>query len=245
MESWRDQGIVLSARAHGENGAIVSVLTENQGRHAGYVRGAHSGKMRGCLEVGSLVDVEWSARVSDSLGSFRLELVRSYSARIMSQSRPLMAMKAACALCDQGMPEREGHAGLFHGLLALFEALDGEVWEAAYIIWEIAFLKELGFSLNLTTCAGGGDADKLAYVSPKTGRAVSLAVAEPYKDKLLSLPDFLKSAGMYNEDEDFQTGLKLTGYFLAHWAFAHHTKGVPEARLQLQEMSVKNKEQLA
>lgn len=230
MEKWQDQGIVLAVRPHGESGAIVSLLTESQGRHAGYVRGVHSSKMRGTLEPGSLVDVEWQSRLSESLGTFNLELSKSFAARFLSDALKLSALQSACALCDAALPEREGHPGLYHGLLALFDVLDTDVWGAAYVMWEVAFLRELGFSLDLNTCAGGGDARQLAYVSPKTGRAVSYQAGAPYKEKLLNLPSFLKPNSGPSDAESVLDGLNMTGYFLEHWAFAHHTQGIPEAR---------------
>ncbi len=230
MEQWQDQGIVLAARPHGESGAVVSLLTPGRGRHAGYVRGAHSTKMRGTLEAGNLVDVNWSSRLSDSLGTFGLELSRSHSARFLQDAVRLAALQSACALCDAALPEREGHPGLFHGLLALFDVLESEVWGGAYVLWEIAFLKELGFSLELSKCAGGGDAVDLCYISPKTGRAVSRTAGAPYKGRLLDLPSFLTPGGGGAEAESVLMGLDMTGYFLEHWAFAHHTQGIPEAR---------------
>ncbi len=230
MENWQDQGIVLSVRAHGENGAVVSLLTEGQGRAAGYVRGASSSKMRGTLEVGNRVDAAWSSRVADGLGTFSLELSKNYTAVLMQNSLKLGALQAACALTDAALPEREVHGGLYHGLEALFGMLEGEVWGPAYVLWEIAFLKELGFSLDLSRCAGGGDDQSLAYVSPKTGRAVSYEAGAPYRDKLLPLPGFLKPAGGTGSAEVL-AGLQMTGHFLEHWVFNHHTKGVPEARL--------------
>lgn len=233
MEQWQDQGIVLSARAHGESGAVVTLLTENNGRHAGYVRGAHSSKNRGMLEPGSLVDARWTSRVSDGLGSFTLELAQSYAPRIMSDPLRLAALQSACSLCAESLPEREGHPGLFHGFIALLETLEGEHWAAAYVMWEIALLKELGFSLDLAKCAGGGDANDLIYVSPKTGRAVSREQGVLYKDRLLRLPAFLRPSVRPDEEsryeEDVLSGLDLTGHFLEHWAFAHHN-GIPEAR---------------
>ena len=155
MERWQDQGIVLSVRPHGENGAVVSLLTEHHGRHAGYVRGVHSTKGRGTLEPGNLVDVDWQSRVADQLGSFTLELSKNPTAHFISEPLPLSALQSACALCDAALPEREGHPGLFYGLQSLFEALRGEVWAPAYVMWEIAFLRELGFSLDLSKCEIG------------------------------------------------------------------------------------------
>lgn len=251
MEQWEDQAIVLAARPHGESGAVVSLLTAEHGRHAGYVRGAYSSRMRGTLEPGNIVDARWQSRIADQLGSLSVELIKSPASRFLQDGRRLAALKSAAALCDAALPEREGHAGLYHGLLALFEVLEGDHWGPAYVMWEIALLRELGFSLDLKKCAGGGDASDLLYVSPKTGRAVSRAAGQIYKERLLLLPEFLRpltqalSPGereglvkaederIKDETEDILLGLKLTGYFLEHWAFAHHTQGLPEARALL------------
>lgn len=238
MESFQDQGIVLSVRSHGENGGIVSLLTEGQGRCAGYVRGARGTKMRGTLEMGNVVDANWQSRVADGLGSYSLELSKSYAAVFMQDPLKLGALQSACALVDAALPEREAHAGLYHGLAALFDMLGSDIWGAAYVMWEVALLKELGFSLDLSKCAGGGDDDALAYVSPKTGRAVSYEAGAPYRDKLLPLPGFLKPKSS-NTPEDVYIGLQMTGYFLEHWVFNHHSKGVPDPRLLFAERFAK------
>lgn len=235
MESFTDHGIVLSARPHGEGGAIVALLTESNGRHAGYVHGGQSSRKRAMLEPGAQVKVEWRARIADSLGAYAMESDRGLPIGVMEDSLKLSALMSACSLCDAALPEREGHAGLYHGLRALMVALTEDHWAPVYVMWEIALLKELGFGLDLTRCAGGGDARTLTHVSPKSGRAVSAAVAEPYKERLLPLPQFLRPAGGGGEGEDIVTGLRLTGHFLEHWVFAHHTKGVPEARLIFQQ----------
>ncbi len=231
---------MLSARAHGENGAIVSLLTENHGRFAGYMRGAHSTKGRGTLEAGNIVDVEWQSRVADQLGSFNLELSKSPVAHFISEPLKLAALQSACALCDAALPEREGHPGLFYGLQSLFDTLGTDVWAPAYVMWEIAFLRELGFSLDLSKCAGGTNDPDLIYVSPKTGRAVSRSAGQIYKERLLPLPGFLSPNGGSGDDEEVAAGLKLTGHFLEHWVFAHHTKGIPEQRLRFEARFAKS-----
>lgn len=242
MEIWRDQGIVLAARPHGENGAVVSLLTEERGRHVGYIRGAHSTKMRGTLDSGNLVDASWQARAEGQLGTWSLELQKNGAVRLMDDPLKLAALQSACALSDAALPEREGHPGLFHGLLVLIDALETDIWGPAYVMWEIAFLKELGFSLDLSKCAGGGSPKTLMYVSPKTGRAVSAEKGEAYKDKLLILPDFLKGRESADADMDILNGLKLTAHFLEHWVFTHHSHGIPEARLRFQARFAKHVE---
>ena len=235
MENWQDQGIVLSVRGHGEHGGVVSLLTENNGRHAGYVRGVSSSRLRGIVEPGNLVVASWTSRVADQLGSFTIEPLRALTAPLMSDPLRLAALISACSLCDACLPEREGHPGLFYGLLALLETLDGEAWGPAYVMWEIALMRELGFGLDLSHCVAGGDNATLAYVSPKSGRAVSEEKAGPYRDKLLPLPDFLKPGGSSIELDEILRGLQMTGYFLEHWVFAQHSKGIPEPRRMFQE----------
>jgi DNA repair protein RecO (recombination protein O) len=234
MEQWRDQGFVLSARPHGEGGAVVSLLTENHGRHAGYLHGAMSSSKRAMIQPGIRVAIDWKSRVADQLGTLTLEQESGLPHGILDDPLKLSGLLSACALCDEALPEREGHPGLYHGFQTLIDMMEGDVWAAAYVFWEIAFLKELGFGLELTKCAGGGDSRTLAYVSPKSGRAVSYAAADPYKDKLLEMPSFLKPNGGPFDDEEIAKGLRMTGYFLEHWAFAHHTKGVPDPRLRFE-----------
>lgn len=233
MENWRDHGIVLSVRGHGENGAVVSLLTENHGRHAGYVRGAGGTRLRGIVEPGNLVSAAWSSRVSDHLGAFVLEPERAITGPLLGDPLRLSALISACSLCDVALPERELHPGLFHGLLALLEMLEGDAWGPAYVMWEIAFMRELGYGLELNKCVAGGDPETLAYVSPKSGRAVSEEKAAPYKEKLLPLPDFLKPGGSAMDDAEVLKGLKMTGYFLEHWVFVHG-KSLPEPRMRFQ-----------
>lgn len=235
MEQWRDQGFVLGVRPHGEGGAVVSLLTRHNGRHAGYMYGAQSAKKRAMIEPGSFVSIDWKSRIADNLGTVSLEQEAGLPAGILDDPLRLGALLSACALCDAALPEREGHEGLFNGFQTLIHILgDEDIWGAAYIYWEIALLKELGFGLDLTKCAGGGDSQTLAYVSPKSGRAVSYAAAEPYKDKLLELPSFLKPNGGPLDSEEILKGLLMTGHFLEHWVFAHHTKGVPDPRLRFE-----------
>ena len=145
MEHWTNQGIVLNARAHGEGGAIVSLLTEDNGRHAGYMHGGSSSKKRHLTESGTLVKAEWQARLSDSLGTYTLEVDRALSGDILNHSLKLAALQSACMLCHEALPEREGHGGLFNGLIALMDSMEGDYWGVSYVMWEVQLLRELGF----------------------------------------------------------------------------------------------------
>ncbi len=145
-----------------------------------------------------------------------------------------MALSAAAAVSERALPEREPHPACFHGFLALLQAMEGDHWAEAYVRWELAVLAELGFGLDLTRCAAGGDNDRLAYVSPRSGRAVSLAAGEPYRERLLALPGFLAGRGGGGSLE-VGAGLALTGYFLERHVFHPQDRALPQARQRLAE----------
>lgn len=231
---WTDQGIVLSARRHGESAAILSLLTEGHGRHAGLVRGGASRRKRGILQPGNLVTVIWRARLEEHLGSFTVELLRNPSAAWLDDPARLAALSSACTIADQTLPEREPSETVFNGLTRLLAAMDEDGWQAAYVEWELALLGELGFGLDLTACAATGSNDALAYVSPRSGRAVSISAGEPYREKLLQLPGFLIGREPA-QPADIAAGLALTGYFLDLHLFAPHKRRLPDPRGRLLE----------
>ncbi len=238
MENWTDQGLVLNVLSHGEGAAVLKLFTAERGLHAGYVHGAHSSSKRALLEAGNLLQVDWSAKTDDQLGTYKLELDTQFSALIMEDRQKMAALNAITALLSESLPEREAHHDLYQNTLALLTIMTHgedhiESWGAPYVKWEISLLRELGFSLDLTRCAGGGSAQELGYISPKSGCAVSYSAGEPYKDKLLPLPAFLKPNGGPSDETEIIKGLNITAKFLEKWAFAQHTKGVPGARIQL------------
>lgn len=232
---WVDDGIVLAVRKHGEAAAIVSLLTARHGRHAGLVRGGAGRRQRGVLQPGNLVRATWRARLADHLGSYTIELAEARAAALLDRPGPLNGLAAACAVVEASVPEREPYPTLYAALDALLDTLAGsEAWAAAYVRFEIGLLQELGFGLDLGVCAVTGARDGLAYVSPRSGRAVTAAAAAPWKEKLLRLPAFLlgRQAGALGEG-DLRDGLLLSGHFLAHHVLAPARKEMPAARTRL------------
>ncbi len=230
---WQDNGIILSVRKHGETSAIVNVLTRTHGRHAGLVRGGGGKRMSGILQPGNKVQARWHARLPEHLGTYTVEPVTAYAASALSDARKLAALTSACALIEAALPERQAHPAVLDGLEVLLTSLDDDtVWPVIYVKWEIGLLAELGFGLDLAHCAATGTTEDLTYVSPRTGRAVSTAAAQPYKERLLPLPAFLLDSGA---DADIAGGLQLTGYFLENHVFQHRDADMPAARRRLAE----------
>lgn len=232
---WHDRGIVLAERRHGESGAIVSLLTAEHGRHAGLVRGGQSPKRRALIQPGNLVAASWRGRLADHLGTLEIELLRAHAAALIDDPARLAALSSAAALVALALPEREPHGDVYQAFAGLIEALDSvRFWPQRYVLWECGLLAALGYGLDLSACAATGVNDDLAYVSPKSGRAVSRSAGAPYHDKLLPLPAFLQ-----REDDaggaEIVAGLTLTGYFLHHHLLAPQGRALPEARARLAE----------
>ncbi len=233
---WQDRGIVLGVRPHGESSAIIEVLSAAHGRHAGLVRGARSKRMRGILQPGNLVDVRWRARLSEHLGAFAVELAEARAAEIFDNALALDGLGAACAMARLCLPERESFPRVFAAFDVLSARMqDPGLWPALYVRWEAGILHELGYGLQLDRCAATGQSGDLTHVSPRTGRAVSAVAAEPYRDKLLALPGFLRDGAAPLRPGEIGAGLALTGYFLERRLLWPLNRTLPEARARMTE----------
>jgi len=230
---WHDRAFVLAARRHGENAAIVELLTGEHGRHAGLVRGGQSPKLRGVLQPGNEVTAVWRGRLSEHLGTIVCELVRPHAAGLLDDPDRLAGLTAAAALVAAALPEREPYPDVFASFEGLLQALDSGIdWPAHYVAWERDLLGALGFGLDLSRCAVSGATTDLAYVSPRTGRAVSRAAGLPYHDKLLKLPEFLWSDGPA-DPQQIAFGMILTEHFLVRHVFQPQGRSLPAARSRL------------
>ncbi|MCV6594438.1 MAG: DNA repair protein RecO [Silicimonas sp.] len=236
---WREEGILLSRRKYGETAAIIDVLTRDHGRHAGIVRAGASRKLAPVLEPGNQVDVAWRARLEDHLGSYNVELVTGRAAMLMGDRLTLAGLNAMTALLIFALPEREAHPNIYDGTLTVLEMMaTSPHWPLAYLRWELALLEELGFGLDLTTCAATGATDNLAYVSPKSGRAVSEAGAGRWKTRLLPLTPAMVGAGT-GDLEEITEGLRTTGHFLTtRLAPSFGNKPIPPARTRLIDLLI-------
>jgi len=232
---WRDAGFVVAVRRHGESALIAELLTREHGRHLGLVRGGQSPRSRAVLQPGNEVAAVWRARLSEHLGTVACELVRAHAARFIDDPDRLAGLAAAAALVAATLPEREPHADVFAAFAAFLDTLDSAAdWPARYVEWECSLLAALGFGLDLTRCAATGDTAGLAYVSPRSGRAVSRAAGRPYHDKLLPLPDFLWRNAVADGNE-IALGMSLTEHFLLHHVLLPQGRTLPPARARLAE----------
>lgn len=228
---WRDQGIILNVRRHGENAVIAEVFTPEHGRHAGVVRGGASRKMAPVMQPGAQVDVAWKARLEDQLGNFSIEPLRSRAAHVMGDRLAMAGLNAVTGLLTFCLPEREPHPALYARTEALLDLLGQmDLWPLAYLHWELALLEEMGFGLDLGSCAVTGATEGLVHVSPRTGRAVTRAGAGAWADRLLPLPPCLLRQGDA-PDAEIVEGFRVTGYFLSEkLAPELGRKPLPEAR---------------
>ncbi len=235
---WDAPAIVLDARPFGEGDAIATVMTEAHGLHRGLARGGGSRAQAGLWQKGNLVQVRWVARLSDQLGSFSGEMIHAGAAFVIDDPLALAMLSAACAVAEGVLPERQPHPRVFLGLVHLVARLPhGAAMLNDLVLWETALLADLGYGLDLASCAVTGETTGLAYVSPRTGRAVTDAAAGAWKSRLLRLPNFL-AGGDTAEPADWRDGLALTGHFLARDAFGAQHRPLPRARQMLYDRVV-------
>jgi len=230
---WEAPAIVLDARPYGEGDAVAGVMTEAYGLHRGLARGGNSRAGAAVWQAGNLVQARWVGRLADQLGSFSAELVHPAAALAMDDPLVLALLTSACAVAEGALPEREPHPRAFHGLLQIIARLSlGPPMLAELVRWEAQLLADLGYGLDLTACAVTAETAGLAYVSPRTGRAVTAAASGIWAGRLLRLPGFLVGANT-SAAADWRDGLTLTGHFLARDAFGHHHRPLPAARRML------------
>jgi len=236
---WEAPAIVLDTRPYGEGDAVVAVMTAEHGVHRGLARGAQSQARAAIWQPGNLIQARWVGRLSEQLGSLSAEMVHPASALVLDDALALAMLRAACAVAEGALPEREPHARVFEGLLRLLARMPlASQLLAEQIRWEADVLADLGYGLDLSTCAVTGNAEDLAFVSPKSGRAVSRAAAGVWESRLLALPPFMLNAAAPSDVIAWRDGLRLTGHFLARDAFGLHHKPLPQSRVALYDRVV-------
>lgn len=228
---WTDEGIVLGTRRHGESSAILELMTREHGRHLGLVRGGSGSRMRPVLQGGNLVRVSWRARLDEHLGYYVVEGLNLRAGALLSTPYAVYAITHLAALARL-LPERDPHENVFEAIESILSGLDVPVNTAASVVrFELEMLSELGFGLDLESCAATGAVNELVYVSPKSGRAVSRAAGEPWHDRLLQIPHFLSGEPTQTPSEaELSQGFALTGYFLERRVTEPRGQSLPDAR---------------
>jgi DNA repair protein RecO (recombination protein O) len=229
---WRDDGIILGTRRHGETSVILEVMTPAHGRHLGLVRGGRSRRMQPVLQPGNRVELVWRARLDEHLGFFAVEPVDLKAARLMESAASVYGLQLMAAHLRL-LPERDPHAGLYETLAVVLDHLDDPASAAELVVrFEIRILEELGFGLDLERCAATGTREDLVYVSPKSGRAVSRQAGEPWRDRMLALPPFLqRGSRLAADDVSLAEAFRLTGFFLTRHIYEPRGMEEPDARI--------------
>jgi len=227
---WTDEAVVLGVKRHGETSVILELMTRERGRHLGLVRGGTGKRLRGVLQPGNLLSATWRARLDEHLGNYAVEGLNLRAAGFLSAAHAVHGVTHLAALCRL-LAEREPHAGIFVTLGDILDRLEDPRAAAPLVArFELALLAELGFGLDLERCAATGTAADLVYVSPRTGRAVSRDAGEPYRDRLIGLPAFLRTEQEPASSAELSDAFALTGFFLDRHAFAPRALTLPEAR---------------
>ncbi|MBV9218606.1 MAG: DNA repair protein RecO [Methylobacteriaceae bacterium] len=237
---WRDEGVIIGVKRHGETSVIVELMTRDHGRHLGLVRGGRSRRLQGVLQPANSVEATWRARLDEHLGTYTVEGTVLRAAEVMTSACALDGINLIAALLRL-LPERDPHTALYEALAVIVEQLtDVGVAPALMVRFELGILGELGFGLDLTRCAATGSSADLVFVSPKSGRAVSRAAGGPYRERLLALPPFLGNGSQRNPSAtDIVAGFALTSHFLLRDVFEPRGLAMPSVRAAYIERTVK------
>jgi len=224
-----DEGIIINISHYSETSAIVTVLTSNHGKMSGLFKGAFK-KNAGIIQLGNYISFYWRANNENNLGSFySIDLIRNHFVLFMNDVLRLYALQSACSLCYHTLPDKSPCPTLFSGFYELLNSLDIDHFIVVYVFWEMGLLKNLGFELDLSKCTVCNTKENLKYVSPKSGKAVCAEHGEPYKDKIIPLPEFMTTR-KEPPIKDIIQALNLVGYFLETKVFNGINKTTPEAR---------------
>jgi len=230
---WRDEGLVIGVRRHGEHSAIVEAMTRSHGRHFGLVRGGRSARLAPALQPGNTLRLVWRARLDEHLGAFAVEPLSARAGRLMESALALAGVNWLAALLRL-LPERDPHEAVYEAATLIADRLDDAALAPALVaLFEAQVLAECGFRLDLSRCAATGSTDNLAYVSPRSGRAVSFEAAAPWRHRLLPLPAFLRDGGLPDAPlgaEEVAQAFRTTGFFLERDVFAPRGEPLADSR---------------
>lgn len=233
---WDDRGIVLSVRRLGERSGIVHLLTAQHGLHAGVDKAAFTQRSRGLYQPGNQVQAHWQARLAEHMGTFSAELLEPVASHLLDSRLKLAALAAATRMVECVLHEREPQPQIFQVMQGVLQSLckdEKEKWLKEYVRLEFALLECSGFGLDLETCAATGQARGLAYVSPRSGRAVCQEAGDPYKDRMFLYPEFLLQEGMEPTHSQLVDAFRLLRHFLQERVFAARNTEMPVARARL------------
>jgi DNA repair protein RecO (recombination protein O) len=209
---WQENSVILSSKSFAENSRVVTVFNKTIGKTSGLVK-----NKRMSVQLGDISNILWKGRTHDQLGTFKIENIFSPFTYAFNNPLGIFAIDSICFLCCIGLPEKAPHQKLFNTLKTLLLSISQENWLVNYALFEINFLSEIGFGLDLSKCALTKKTEDLFYVSPRTGCAATRSAGEKYKDKLFVLPQFLISKNTPSIAPtiyDITRALLITGHFL-------------------------------
>ena len=218
--NWTDEGILLSVNPHGEKSAIIQVLTRTKGLHAGIIQNAFSRKMSSTLQPSSQLHLNWSSRLEEHLGSYKVDLLKTRADIFLGNKLALDVFNSLSSLCISILAERDPMPEFYKITVKFLDQIvNQKKWEFLYLDWELQLLTSIGYGLDLKKCVATGTTDNLFYISPKSGKAVCKEKGLKYDKKLLRFPDILRDKEKDNEFSRLElvAGLSVTGFFLKKW----------------------------
>jgi DNA repair protein RecO (recombination protein O) len=204
--------LVLTVKPFAEGGALVHLFCRERGLVKGLIK---KGASRLRLLPMDEVAYKHYRRLDSQLGSLAIEPVFSRAAWALGSRRAGAVGSYLAELLGQLLPEEHGYPMVWEDVQGLLAGATG--W-ADVARFERNFLAAAGYGLPLADdpvpCA---ERAPLAYVSPVTGRAVSVVAGAPYVGRLLVLPQ-IWGGPVAEAAADCRAALGLTGFFVQRMA---------------------------
>ncbi len=241
-----DEGYIVNILKYGENSLIITIVSVGHGKITGFVKGALTKKKLGVFQLGNKISFNAYARLEDNMPSLKgIELLSSAAPSVLTNPQKLAVLSSFCELCYKTLPENEPLEGLIRSVICFMENLSADDWLKNYAVFEFRLLYFLGIGLDLGSCVVSGRIDHLAYVSPKSGRAVCEEVGRPYQEKLFKYPHFALHRNIVPTLKDVLDLLSMTEFFLKKNFFAVHGLKFPQNRDNLLKILEQKKDENA
>ncbi|MBR2299218.1 MAG: DNA repair protein RecO [Alphaproteobacteria bacterium] len=235
----KDEGYIIKILKYGENSLILTVLSQAHGKMTGFIKSGLTKKKLGVYQLGNKISFNAYARLEENMPQFRgVELLESNVVHFLTDSKKLAVLSAFCELFNISIPENEPLEGLVRFIYRFMDNLGDEMWLQNYAVLEFRLLYFLGIGLDLGACAVTGAIDNLAFVSPKSGRAVCLEAGLPYQEKLFKYPHFAFEKNVVPLKEDVLDLLKMNAFFLKKNFFDAHGLQFPISRANLEKILI-------
>ena len=217
---WGDAAFLLSKSKYNENSIIAEVYTENYGKKSGIIFGASSRKTKNYLQIGNKIHVNYSSKDENSIGHFKVEIIKALTPLFFDNKKKLLCLTSAINLVKLLTAEAQKNSQIFNLIEHLYISMNREDWIKQYILWELKFLKLIGYDLELKNLVNKQIENNNVKYYVKSNNQIKF------------VPNFLVDDSQNIIDkENLLNGLKIVGDYLEKSILKPNNINFPNSRI--------------